>query len=201
MSKHHPVDLRHLVRDPGRDRRQDPLGKPGPVRGHGVLAGHRPQYDRVAVTAAVALDADRADIRQQDNRALPDAAVQPGGRQLGPDDRVRRRDDAQPLAGDLADDPDRQSGAGERLPPDDLSGSPSSSPTCLTSSLNKSRSGSTSSNFRSSGSPPDVVVRLDIGRAGAAARLHHVRVRVPCTRNVARLCHRRYPARPARTPG
>src|SRR3712207_6844313 len=47
--EHHAVDLGHLVGDPGGDAGQDVVGQPGPVRGHGVLAGHRPQHDRVAV--------------------------------------------------------------------------------------------------------------------------------------------------------
>ena len=55
-------------------------------------------------------------------------------------------------------------------------GRPSSRPTWRTSSLNSARSGSTSSNAEVRGQPADVVVRLDAGRAGAAAGLHHVGV-------------------------
>ena len=81
----------HLVGDAGGDPRQHVVGQPGPVGGHRVLAGHRPQHDRVAVGAAVALHADRPDVGQQHDRALPDLAVEPGGGQLGAGDRVGLR--------------------------------------------------------------------------------------------------------------
>ena len=48
---------RHLVGDPGRDAREHLVGHAGPVGGHRVLAGHRPQHDRVPVGAPVALHA------------------------------------------------------------------------------------------------------------------------------------------------
>ena len=64
------------------------VGHAGPVGGHGVLARHRAQHDRVAVGAAVALHADRADVGQQHDRALPDVAVEPGGGQLLAGDAV-----------------------------------------------------------------------------------------------------------------
>ena len=54
------------------------------------------------------------------------------------------------------------------------SGRPSSRPTRRTSSLNSARSGSTSENCEVVGQPADVVVRLDVGRAGAAPRLDDV---------------------------
>src|SRR5260370_12280089 len=117
--QHDAVDLRHLVGDPGRDRGQHRVRQPGPVGGHRVLAGHRAEHDRVAVAAPVALDADRADVGEQHHRALPDLAVQAGRGKLGAGDRVRVPDDPDALAGDLADDPDRQAGAGERLAPHD----------------------------------------------------------------------------------
>ena len=60
------------------------------------------------------------------------------------------------------------------------SGSPSSSPTRRTSSLNSWRNGSTSSMRMSAGKPADVVVRLDLRRhPDLAARLDHVRVERP----------------------
>ena len=55
-------------------------GQPGPVGGHRVLGGDRPEHDRVAVGAAVALDADRADVGEQHHRELPDVAVEAGAR-------------------------------------------------------------------------------------------------------------------------
>ena len=73
---------RDLVGDPGGDPGQHVVGQPGPVGGHGVLAGDRAQHDRVAVGAAVALHADAADVGEQHHRALPDLAVQAGRGEL-----------------------------------------------------------------------------------------------------------------------
>ena len=55
-------------------------GQAGPVGGHRVLGGDRAEDDRVAVGAAVALDADRADVGEQHHRELPDVAVEAGAR-------------------------------------------------------------------------------------------------------------------------
>ena len=144
----------HLVGDPGRDPLQHVVGHPGPVGGHGVLAGHRPQHDRVPVGAAVALHAHRPDVGQQHHRALPDLLVQARGRQFLAGDRVGAPQRVQPVRGDFADDPDAKPGPGKGWRATISSGRPSSRPTARTSSLNSSRSGSTSLNFRSSGRPP-----------------------------------------------
>ena len=91
----------------GTDRLKDLVREPAPVCGHRILAGHRAEHDGVAVRAAVALHADRADIGQQHYRELPDVAVEPGGRQflLGQWHRPRRKT-ASRSSSDLADDPD-----------------------------------------------------------------------------------------------
>ena len=57
------------------------------------------------------------------------------------------------------------------------SGRPSSAPSARTSSLKSVRSGSTSVELQVVGQAADVVVRLDVGRAGAAAGLHDVGVK------------------------
>ena len=75
-----PVDLAHLVGDAGGDRLEHVVRQPRPVGGHRVLGGDRAQHDRVAVGAAVALDADRADVGEQHDRELPDVAVEAGAR-------------------------------------------------------------------------------------------------------------------------
>ena len=76
----------------------------------------------MAVGAAVALDADRADVGEQHDRELPDVAVEAGAGELLAGDRVGLAQDVEALAGDLADDPDAEARAGERVPPDDLGG-------------------------------------------------------------------------------
>ena len=115
----------------------------------------------------------------------------PARGQLLAGDRVGLAQDVEPLAGDLADDPDAEAGAGERLPPDDLLGQARArSPTARTSSLNSVRSGSTSSNCRSSGRPPTLWWRLDVGGAGAAAGLDDVGVERALHEELDRLARR-----------
>ena len=68
-------------------------------------------------------------------------------------------------------------GPGERVPPDDLLGQARAArPSWRTSSLNRSRSGSISSNSRSSGRPPTLWCSLIVaaGPSAAAAALDHV---------------------------
>ena len=86
----HPVHLAHLVRDAGRDAREQVVREARPVGGHRVLARHRTQHDRVAVRAAVALHADPAHVGEQRDGALPDVAVQAGERS-SPHGRSHRR--------------------------------------------------------------------------------------------------------------
>ena len=149
----HPVDARHLVDDAARHRLQDVVGQPGPVGGHGVLAGHRPDDDRVGVGALVAHDPHRADVGQHRER-LPDLPLQAGLAQLLPHDGVGVLQHRHLLRRDLADDPHGQARPGNGWRHTISSGRPSSSPTRRTSSLNRARSGSTSSKVMSSGRPP-----------------------------------------------
>src|SRR4029077_16033520 len=77
-----PVDPVALFGDPGGDDLQHVVREPGPVGGHRVLGGDGAQHDRVAVGAAVALDADRADVGEQHDRELQDVAVEAGAGEL-----------------------------------------------------------------------------------------------------------------------
>jgi hypothetical protein len=138
-----------------------------PVGGHRVLGRTGPQDDRVAVRAAVALHADRADVGEQHDGALPHVAVEAGARQLLAGDGVGLAQQVEPLLRDLADDADAEARARERLAPHDRLGQPSSSPTRRTSSLNSARSGSTSENCRSSGRPPTLWWLLMFARPAA----------------------------------
>ena len=109
-----PVHARDLVHDPRRDLAEDVVGELRPVGRHPVLGGHRPDRDDVRVGPPVAHDADAPD-RGQDRERLPDASVEAGRLDLVDDDPVRVAEGVQPLGGDLADDPDGEAGAGERL--------------------------------------------------------------------------------------
>jgi hypothetical protein len=151
-------------------------GMRGPVGGHRVLGRDRPQDDRVAVRPAVALDADRPHVGEQHHRALPDVAVQAGGGELLAGDGVGLAQQVEPLLRHLADDPDAEARAGERLAPHDRLGQAELDADRRTSSLNSARSGSTSANCRSSGRPPTLWWLLMLEVPGAAARLDDVGV-------------------------
>jgi predicted ATPase/class 3 adenylate cyclase len=181
------IDLGDLVGDPGGDPGQHVVGEPGPVGGHGVFAGDRAEHDGVAVAAAIALDADRADVGEQDHGALPDQGVEAGRGHLLPHDRVGLAQDGQAFRGDLADDPDGQARAGERLAADDRLRQAKLLPHPAYLVLEQGPERLDQAELQVIRQPADVVVRLDVGRAGAAAGLHHVRVQRALDQELARL--------------
>src|SRR5205823_2260107 len=90
--------------------------EPCPIRGHRVVARHRADDDRIAVRALVALHSDRADRRQHGER-LPEIAVETGTTYLLLQHRIGVAQDLEPLARDVADDANRETGPWKRLPP------------------------------------------------------------------------------------
>ena len=56
-------------------RAQDVVGQARPVGRHRILGGHGAQHDRVAVGAAITLDAHGTNVGEQDDRALPDLLI------------------------------------------------------------------------------------------------------------------------------
>ena len=78
--------------------------------------------------------------------------------------------------GDLADDPDGQPRAGERVPPDDRGGQPELLADGADLVLEQGPQRLDQPELQVVGQPADVVVALDVGRALAAAGLDHVRV-------------------------
>ena len=149
----HPVDARHLVDQAARHALEHLVGQPGPVGGHRVLAGDGADHDRVGVRALVAHDAHAAH-RREHGEALPELPVEPGPLDLLDDHGVGPAQDLEALGRDRADDAHREARAGNGWRQTISSGRPSSSPITRTSSLNRLRSGSTSSNCMSSGRPP-----------------------------------------------
>ena len=130
----------------------------------------------MAVGAAVALDADGADVGEQHDRELPDVAVEAGAGELLAGDRVGLAQDVEPLAGDLADDPDAEARARERVPPDDLGGQAELLADQPDLVLEQGAQRLDQLELEVVGQPADVVVGLDVGGAGAAAGLDHVGV-------------------------
>ncbi len=172
------VDPRDLVDDPARDRLQQVVGQARPVGGHRILRGDRADDDRVRVRPLVALHAHGADPGQH-REALPQVAVQPGAADLFLEDRVRLAQDLEPLVRDLADDPDGEAGAGERLPPDHSLGEPELGADTAHLVLEEQAQRLDELHLHVLGQPADVVVRLDDGRVLAPARLDHVGIERP----------------------
>jgi len=200
-----PVDVTDLVSDPGRDPGQYVVRQPCPVGGHRVLAGDRAQHDRVPVSSPISLNAYRAHVGQQHNRALPDGLVQAGRGQFGSRDRIGLPEDLQSLRGHLADDADAQARSGERLPPDDLRWQPELFPYPPHLVLEQRPQRLDELELEVIGQPAHVMVRLDVRRSGASTGLDHVRVERSLHEELGRLAvlsglSRDLPGRPLERP-
>ena len=91
-------------------------------------------------------------------------------------DRVGLAQDVEPLAGDLADDPDAEAGAGERVPADDLRRQAELLADLADLVLEQRAQRLDQLELEVVGQAADVVVGLDVRGAGAAAGLDDVRV-------------------------
>src|SRR4051812_23843168 len=122
----------------------------------------------MAVGAFVTLHADRADVGEQYDGALPDRAVETGAGEFLAHDRVGLAEQVQPLLGHLADDPDAEPWTREGLPPDDLGRQAEllADPASLV--LEQRAERFDERELQVVRQAPDVVVRLDVRRAGAA---------------------------------
>ena len=143
---HHAVDAADFVDDARRHPRQERMLERVIVGGHAVAAGDGAQREHVIIRAAVAHHAHRAH-GQQDREGLPDLVVEAGFADFVQVDGVGLAQHVELLARDLAGQADRQAGPRERVA--------AASWACPSaSSLNNSRSGSTSLSFMRSGRPP-----------------------------------------------
>ena len=116
-------------------------------------------------------------IAGQHGEALPELAVEPGAADLLEQDRVGLAEDVEPLAGDLADDPDPEARARERVAPDHRLGQAELLPHAPHLVLEERAQRLDELHGHVLGETADVVVRLDLrGDALGAARLDHVRV-------------------------
>jgi len=122
------------------------------------LSTARIATDRV-IAPGVAHDADCSD-RKQHRKTWAVLRLKVGGDQFFEHDLIGVAKNAEALGRDVAQDADGQPGAGEGCRQTICSGRPSTSPTWRTSSLNNSRSGSTSSNPSCSGNPPTLWCNL-----------------------------------------
>ncbi len=130
----------------------------------------------MAVGPAIALDADGADVGEEDDGALPDLGVEAGLGQLLAGDRVGTAEDRETVLGDLADDADAQSRSGERLAGDDRLGHAELAADRAHLVLEQGAQGFDELELDVLGQTADVVVALDVRRSRTAAGFDDVGV-------------------------
>ena len=124
------------------------------IGGHTVGGGNGSERAGVIVSAPIAHHPDGT-YRQQHREGLPDRIIEPGIANLFQIDGIRLAQDVQFLGCDrLAGNADSQTRTREGMAADKGVGQANSRPRSRTSSLNNSRSGSTSRIFIRSGRPP-----------------------------------------------
>ena len=115
------VDVGHLVDNADTDPVQHVVGDAGPVSSHKVRGSNSTQSQGVVVGAAVAHDANAAGIGQ-DGEVLVHVLVLASLGNLVPEDEVSLPQQVGLGLGDVADDTDGQTGAGEGLAADQVLG-------------------------------------------------------------------------------
>src|SRR5581483_10744469 len=116
---HHAVDALHLVDDAGGDRADKPHVEGIEVRRHAVGRGHRAQAHNVVIGAKVAHHTDRAHGKKH-REGLPDLVVEAGAADLLDVDRIRKAQDIELLARDLAGTADREPRSRKRVTADEF---------------------------------------------------------------------------------
>src|SRR5437899_3169221 len=116
---HHSIHSGHLVRDARGYALEEVVREACPIRGHEVLGRDRAQREQRTVRSVVALHAHAADGREHRKR-LRNASVQVRRAQLLDEDRIRSAKRVESLAVDGADHAHRETGARERMPPQDV---------------------------------------------------------------------------------
>src|SRR5918996_5096969 len=112
-----PVDAADLVDDAVRDPAEKAHVERVKIRRHAVDRGDRAQRADRLVGAIVAHHAHGL-YRQQHRERLPDRIVQAGRTDLREEDRIRLAQNLEALLRDLAEDADREAGAGEGVAAD-----------------------------------------------------------------------------------
>src|SRR5215208_5509157 len=97
------------------------MRKPRPVSRHSIDARDRPNRQHTLVRPQIAHHAHRRN-RQKHRKCLPDAVIQLGEFQLLFDYQIGRPEQFQMLIGDLTQYPDGETGAGERMPSEEIFG-------------------------------------------------------------------------------
>ena len=174
--QNHTVDLGHRVGDARGDTSQHVVRQARPISRHRILRGHGTQHDRVAVGAAITLNAHGANISQQHNRALPDLLIQAGRRELLAGNQVRSAQDIQALTRHLANDANTQARAREGLAVHQVIGQAKLATNRTHLVLEQGAQGLNQLEGHVLGQAAHVVVALNIRRALTAAGLDDVGV-------------------------
>src|SRR5665213_1390791 len=120
---YHPVDAAHFVDDAAADARQHRPGDVGPIRSHGVRAGHATHRAGELISALVAHDAD-ATHGQEHRESLPKLAVKAGCADSLGHNGVRLAQKGQFRLGHFAQTADRSAGTRKGMAPDEGFGKP-----------------------------------------------------------------------------
>ena len=126
------------------------------------------------IGAPIPLDAYRAHVSEEYDGELPHVAVQPSRGELLPGDGIRSAQDGQPLRVYGTHDPDRQARAWEGMAPHDLRRQPEFESHLADLIFEEGAQRLHQGEGQVIGEAAHVVVALDICRARAATRLHHI---------------------------
>ena len=108
------VDALDFIDNSGGNAVQYVIGDPGPVGGHKVAGGDGPESQGIVIGAPVAHDAYGAGVGKH-RKILVQILVLTGFRDLVPEDKIGLPEQISLLLGNLPNDADGQTGAGEGL--------------------------------------------------------------------------------------
>ena len=130
----------------------------------------------MTVSTSVALHAHRTHVGQQHHGTLPDLLVQAGGGEFLAGDRIRASQGVQPVGGHLADDADTETRPRERLAGNDFLGQTQLPAHRAHLVLEQQPQRLDELELQVVREAADVVMALDVGRAGATTGFHDIGV-------------------------
>ena len=181
---HYPVYALHLVNDAVGDGAQRLVRYAAPIGGHEIGCFNGADGNDVFVAPFISHYPYGAE-RQEYGKALGNGAVEACLSYLFDNNLVGIAEDFQARPCHLTDDADGQPRSGKGWRQTSSAGNPSSSPILRTSSLNKNRSGSTSSKPSCAGRLPTLwwLLMVTVGPPWAGMLSITSGYRVPCARN------------------
>ena len=130
----------------------------------------------MAVGAAIALNADAVDVGKQNQRTLPNDAVEASLGKLRAGDEVSGAENAKPLCGDLTNDADTEARSGEGLASDNHFREAELPANGADLVLEQKAEGFNEGELYIIGKTTDVMVALNVRSTSASTGLNDVRV-------------------------